>query len=47
MNKRILGKSGLKVSELGFGCMGMSFGYGLAGEKNEMISVIRPQSNAA
>src|SRR5712671_7502420 len=41
MNKRILGKSGLKVSELGFGCMGMSFGYGPPGEKNEMISVIR------
>lgn len=41
MNKRKLGKSGLEVSALGLGCMGMSFGYGPAGEKNEMISVIR------
>jgi aryl-alcohol dehydrogenase-like predicted oxidoreductase len=41
MQKRILGKSGLEVSALGLGCMGMSFGYGPAGEKNEMIKVIR------
>ncbi len=41
MQKRKLGKSGLEVSALGLGCMGMSFGYGPAGEKNEMISVIR------
>ena len=41
MNKRSLGKSGLEVSALGLGCMGMSFGYGPPGEKNEMISVIR------
>lgn len=41
MDKRKLGKSGLEVSALGLGCMGMSFGYGPAGEKNEMISVIR------
>ena len=41
MEKRKLGKSGLEVSALGLGCMGMSFGYGPAGEKNEMISVIR------
>ena len=41
MQKRILGNSGLEVSALGLGCMGMSFGYGPAGEKNEMISVIR------
>src|SRR5512147_228053 len=41
MEKRKLGKSGLEVSALGLGCMGMSFGYGPAGDKKEMISVIR------
>jgi aryl-alcohol dehydrogenase-like predicted oxidoreductase len=41
MRKRKLGKSNLEVSALGLGCMGMSFGYGPAGEKQEMISVIR------
>src|SRR2546425_12793589 len=41
MQKRKLGKSDLEVSVLGLGCMGMSFGYGPAGEKQEMISVIR------
>src|ERR1051326_4158128 len=41
MQKRNLGKSGLEVSAIGLGCMGMSFGYGPAGEKSEMISVIR------
>jgi aryl-alcohol dehydrogenase-like predicted oxidoreductase len=41
MQKRKLGKSNLEVSALGFGCMGMSFGYGPAGDKREMISVIR------
>src|SRR5579864_4175610 len=41
MNKRTLGKSGLEVSALGFGCMGLSFGYGPATEKNEAIKVIR------
>ncbi len=41
MQKRNLGKSGLEVSALGLGCMGMSFGYGPAGDKQEMISVIR------
>jgi aryl-alcohol dehydrogenase-like predicted oxidoreductase len=41
MNKRKLGKSGLEVSALGFGCMGLSFGYGPATEKNEAIKVIR------
>jgi aryl-alcohol dehydrogenase-like predicted oxidoreductase len=41
MQKRRLGKSDLVVSALGLGCMGMSFGYGPAGDKQEMISVIR------
>ena len=41
MQKRKLGKSGLKVSAIGLGCMGMSGGYGPAGDKQEMISVIR------
>src|SRR5713101_5848142 len=41
MQKRKLGKSNLEVSAIGLGCMGMSFGYGLAGEKQEMITVIR------
>jgi aryl-alcohol dehydrogenase-like predicted oxidoreductase len=41
MKKRILGKSGLEVSTLGFGCMGLSFGYGPAQEKGKAISLIR------
>ena len=41
MKKRNLGKSGLEVSEIGFGCMGMSFGYGPAKDEQEMVSVIR------
>jgi len=41
MQKRKLGNNGLEVSALGLGCMGMSFGYGPAGDKQEMISVIR------
>jgi aryl-alcohol dehydrogenase-like predicted oxidoreductase len=41
MQKRKLGKSGLEVSSLGFGCMGLSFGYGPATEKTEAIKVIR------
>ena len=41
MEKRKLGKGGLEVSALGLGCMGMSFGYGPAGDKQEMIAVIR------
>ncbi|MBN9663227.1 MAG: aldo/keto reductase [Acidobacteria bacterium] len=41
MRKRTLGKSGLEVSTLGLGCMGMSFGYGPAKDKQEMIPVIR------
>ena len=41
MKKRKLGKSTLEVSAIGLGCMGMSYGYGPAGNKQEMISVIR------
>src|ERR671930_1658564 len=41
MRKRKLGNSNLEVSALGLGCMGMSFGYGPAGDKQEMISLIR------
>src|SRR5882757_6578818 len=41
MQKRKLGKSGLEVSAIGLGCMGMSFGYGPAKSKDEMIPVIR------
>jgi len=41
MDKRKLGKSELKVSALGLGCMGMSYGYGPAADKKEMISLIR------
>jgi len=41
MQKRKLGKSGLEVSALGLGCMSMSFGYGPAADKQEMISLIR------
>jgi len=41
MQKRRLGSSGPEVSALGLGCMGMSFGYGPAGDKKEMIALIR------
>jgi aryl-alcohol dehydrogenase-like predicted oxidoreductase len=41
MQKRKLGKSGLEVSALGLGCMGMSFGLGPAKDKTEMIALIR------
>src|SRR3977135_3137064 len=41
MKKRKLGKSGLEVSAIGLGCMGMSFSYGPPKDKQEMISLLR------
>src|SRR4051812_20876085 len=41
MQKRRLGKSNLEVSALGFGCMGLSYGYGPATDKQQGISLIR------
>lgn len=41
MKKRILGKSGLEVSELGLGCMGLTFGYGVATAESDAIALIQ------
>jgi aryl-alcohol dehydrogenase-like predicted oxidoreductase len=41
MKKRALGKSGLEVSAIGLGCMGLSFGLGPATDRTEAIGVIR------
>ena len=41
MQKRMLGESGLEVSALGFGCMGISFGYGPATNREDGIAIIR------
>lgn len=41
MKKRVLGRDGLEVSAMGLGCMGMSHGYGPAGDKQEMTAIIR------
>jgi aryl-alcohol dehydrogenase-like predicted oxidoreductase len=41
MQKRTLGRNGLEVSALGFGCMGISFGYGPATSREEGIAIIR------
>lgn len=41
MPKRTLGTSGLEVSAIGLGCMGMSWGYGAPGDRAEMIALLR------
>ena len=41
MRKRVLGNTGLEVSAIGLGCMGMSHAYGPAADKEEMIKLIR------
>jgi len=41
MKKRRLGRSNLEVSAVGLGCMGMSFGYGPAADKREMVLLLR------
>lgn len=41
MEKRTLGKNGLAVSTLGFGCMGLNFAYGAAMEKQDAITLLR------
>src|SRR5256885_911273 len=41
MKKRKLGKSGLEVSAIGLGCMGMSFSYGPPKDREEMITLLR------
>jgi aryl-alcohol dehydrogenase-like predicted oxidoreductase len=41
MNKRQLGRSGLEVSALGFGCMGLSFGYGPGLDRADAVQLIR------
>src|SRR4029078_115990 len=46
MQTRTLGKSGLEVSALGFGCMGISFGYGPATSREDGIAIIRAAIDA-
>ena len=41
MQTRELGRSGLKVSALGLGCMGLSFGYGPATDRRTAVALIR------
>src|SRR6478736_10482285 len=41
MQTRVLGRDGLEVSALGFGCMGISFGYGQPASREEGIAIIR------
>jgi len=47
MQKRTLGRSGLEVSALGFGCMGISFGYGPATSRADGVAVIRAAADGA
>jgi aryl-alcohol dehydrogenase-like predicted oxidoreductase len=46
MQKRTLGTSGLEVSALGFGCMGISFGYGHPTSREDGIGIIRAAADA-
>ena len=46
MHTRTLGKSGLEVSALGFGCMGLSFGYGPATDRTAGVAIIRAAVDA-
>jgi aryl-alcohol dehydrogenase-like predicted oxidoreductase len=46
MQKRTLGNSGLEVSALGFGCMGISFGYGQPTSREDGIGIIRAAVDA-
>ncbi|MDE3157080.1 MAG: aldo/keto reductase [Acidobacteriota bacterium] len=46
MQKRKLGNGGLEVSAIGLGCMGMSFGYGPAADRPQMIGLIRAAVDA-
>lgn len=41
MQKRVLGRSGLEVSALGLGCMGLSYGHGPATDRTEAVSLLR------
>jgi len=41
MQERVLGNNGLRVSAIGFGCMGLSFGYGPAAERHGAIALLR------
>ena len=41
MEKRTLGKSGLEVSAIGLGCMGLNYAYGTPPDRGEMIALVR------